>query len=76
MVKAERASRRGIKTVKAEEASRGRGTASIADCLISRDCPTKTQELRCFKCSERGHVASKCIEQPRTAGVVDVQSTT
>jgi hypothetical protein len=40
---------------------------------ISSDCPTKTQGPKCYKCGERGGVASKCVEQPKTASAVDTR---
>jgi hypothetical protein len=42
---------------------------------ISKDCPTKTQG-KCFKCSEHGHLVSKCVEQPKTAGAIDIMQST
>jgi len=38
---------------------------------VSSDCPTKALGPKCFKC---GHVASKCVEQPRTVSTVDTRS--
>jgi len=43
---------------------------------ISKDCPTKTQGPKCFKCSEHGHLVSKCVEQPKTAGAIDIMQST
>ncbi|KAH0948762.1 hypothetical protein HN011_004178, partial [Eciton burchellii] len=43
---------------------------------ISKDYPTKTQEPKCFKCSERGHLVSKCVEQLKTADAIDIMRST
>jgi len=38
---------------------------------VSKDCPTGTQGPKCYKCS--GHVASKCVEHPKTANAVNAR---
>jgi hypothetical protein len=40
---------------------------------VISDYPTKTKGPKCYKCGERGHIASKCVEQPKTVGAVDAQ---
>jgi len=59
----------------------GRGEQRKRNCFscglpnrVSRDCPTKRQGQKCFKCGKRGNVASKCVEQPKSASAVDVRS--
>jgi hypothetical protein len=61
------------RAVRAEDASRGRGTASAADCPISKNCPKRAQGPKCYKCGERGHIASKCVEQSKSASIVDAR---
>jgi len=59
--------------MKAKGASRGRGTASIADCPIM-SVETIRRRRRDQNVSSAMSV-DKCVKQPRIAGVVDMRST-
>jgi hypothetical protein len=60
---------------KSEQRKRNCFNCSLPD-HVSKDCPMKTQRLKCFKCDERGHLALKCVEQPKTADAINVMQST
>jgi hypothetical protein len=47
-------SKRGNEAGKSEQKKRNH---------FSKDCPTKMQGPKCFKCNKHGHIALKCVEQ-------------
>jgi len=46
--------------MKVRRASRRRGTASVFSDHLNKNYPMKMEGLKCFKCSERGYLVSKC----------------
>jgi len=41
---------------------------------MSVDCPTKAEGPKCFQCSERGHIASKCTKNQKMVRIIHTKA--